>query len=107
MIEVAMSRERIEQAMKEAGWKLDAGFVDHLVVGHDTVVSILAYPWSWEADDPAFEISHEEKDITYWVRGVPTPQRAIQLIEENGGPPEEERGKPRGAVGGNEGGRSR
>lgn len=81
--------------MEETGWKLDAGFADHLVVGQDTVVSILAYPWAWETDDPAFEISHEEKDTTYWVREIPIPQRAIELIEENGGPPEEERGKPR------------
>lgn len=101
-----MSREAIERAMEEAGWKVDAGFVDHLVVGHDSIVSLLAYPWAWEADDPAFEISHEEKDTTYWVREVPTPPRAIQLIEENGGPPEEERGKPHAAAGGDEGRRS-
>ena len=81
--------------MEEAGWKIDAGFGDHLVVGQDTIVSILAYPWAWEADDPAFEISHEGKDTTYWVREIPIPRRAIELIEENGGPSEEERGKPR------------
>lgn len=102
-----MSREEIERAMEEAGWKLDAGFIDHLVVGHDTVVSILAYPWAWETDEPAFEISHEEKYTTYWVREVPIPQDAIRLIEENGGPPEEERDKPREADNRNEGGRSR
>ena len=101
-----MSREEIERVMQEAGWKLDAGFVDHLVVGHDSVVSILAYPWAWEGEDPAFEISHEAKDATYWVRGVPTPRRAIELIEENGGPPEEERGKPHRADGADEGMRS-
>ena len=94
--EVAMSREGIERAMEEAGWKLDAGFVDHLVVGHDSVVSILAYPWAWEADDPAFEISHEENNTTYWVREIPTPSRAVELIEENGAPAEQERGKPSG-----------
>ncbi len=104
---MTMSREEIERAMKEAGWMLDAGFVDHLVVGHDSVVSILAYPWAWEVEDPAFEISHEVKNTTYWVRGIPTPQRAIELIEENGGPPEEKRGKPGEPSDVNEGGRSR
>lgn len=93
-----MSRDGIERAMEEAGWKLDAGFVDYLVVGHDSVVSILAYPWAWEDDDPVFEISHEVNDTTYWVREIPTPWRAVELIEENGGPPEEERGKPRRPV---------
>lgn len=90
-----MSRNEIEQAMEEAGWKLDGGFVDHLIVGHDDKVSILTYPWAWEINDPAFEISHEVKDTTYWVREIPTPRRAVELIGENGGPPEEERGKPR------------
>ena len=102
-----MGREEIERAMEQAGWKLDAGFVDELVVGHDSVVSILAYPWTWEADDPAFEISHEVEDATYWVREIPTPQRAMKLVEENGGPAEEERGRPREPENGNEGGRSR
>ena len=97
-----MSREEIERAMEEAGWKLDAGFVDHLVVGHDSVVSILAYPWAWEADEPAFEISHEVKNTTYWVREIPNLGRAVELVEANGGPAEEERGKPRGPVDGNE-----
>ena len=96
-----MSREEIERAMEEAGWKVDAGFVDHLVVGHDGVVSILAYPWAWEADDPAFEISHEVKNTTYWVREIPNLGRAVELVEANGGPPEEERGKSRGPAHGN------
>ena len=102
-----MGREEIERAMEEAGWKLDAGFVEELVIGHDSVVSILAYPWAWEDDDPAFEIYHEVKNTTYWVRQIPAPGRAIELIEENGGPPEEERGKAREPDDRDEGGRSR
>ena len=96
-----MSRKRIEQSMEEAGWKLDAGFLDQLVVGHDSVVSILAYPWVWEDEDPAFEISHELNGTTYWVREIPAPQQAVKLIEENGGPPEEERGRHHNLVGDN------
>ena len=94
-----MSRERIERIIEEAGWKLDAGFIDQLIVGHDSVVSILVYPWAWEHDDPAFEISHELKNTTYWVREIPSPQRAVELIEEHGGPPEEERGNPHNPTG--------
>lgn len=83
--------------MEEVGWRIDAGFLDELVVGHDSIVSLLVYPWAWENDDPAFEISHEAKDTTYWVREIPTPQRATELIEEHGGPPDEERGSRRGS----------
>ena len=96
-----MNREEIERAMEEAGWKVDAGFVDGLVVGHDSVVSILAYPWAWEGDDPAFEIFHEVNDTTYWVRSIPVPRRAIELVEESGRP-EVERSGPRKAASGDE-----
>ena len=69
-------------------------------------MSILAYPWSWEADDPVFELSHETKNTTYWVREIPLPRQAVELVEENGGPPEEERGNPHKPASGNEGERS-
>jgi hypothetical protein len=32
--------------------------------------------------------------MTYWVRAIPTPRQALVLLEEHGGPPEEERGNP-------------
>ena len=92
-----MTREEIEQAFVDAGWQLDGGFAEHLVVGHDNeYLSILAYSWAWETDDPFFELcDHEgEEDITYWVREIPTPQRAGELLREYGGPVEEERGNP-------------
>ena len=92
--------------MEEVGWKLDAGFVDDLVVGHDGVVSILAYPWAWDDDDPAFELFHEVEGTTYWVREVPTLRRALDLVERYGGPPEEQRGRAREAADGHEAERS-
>ena len=101
-----MNREEVEQTIQKAGWKLDAGFLNELVIGHDSVVSILAYPWSWGGEEPAFEISHEEKETTYWVREIPTPRRAIELIEAHGGPPEEERGSPRNQAEANKGKKS-
>ena len=32
--------------------------------------------------------------MTYWVWTIPTPRQALVLLEEHGGPPEEERGNP-------------
>jgi len=92
-----MTREEIEQAFLGAGWQLDGGFAEHLIVGYDNDrLSILAHSWAWETDDPFFELCDHrgEEDITYWVREIPTPQRAAHLLAECGGPVEEERGNP-------------
>ena len=89
-----MTKEDIEQALVEAGWKLDDGFSGHLTIGEDHYLSILAPRWTWEAGDPAFELCDGERSLTYWVRKVPTPRQAATLLAEHGGPPEEERGKP-------------
>jgi hypothetical protein len=46
------------------------------------------------AYDPAFELLDRRRVMTYWVRVIPTPRQAAVLLEEYGGPPEEERGNP-------------
>jgi hypothetical protein len=92
-----MNKEEIEQAFAGAGWQLDGSFAERLLVGHDDDrLSILAHSWVWGTDEPIFELcDHEgEEDITYWVREVPTPERAAELLREYGGPVEEERGNP-------------
>ena len=43
---------------------------------------------------PVFELSSDGEDLTYWIDAIPTPEQASKLIEENGGPSEEERGNP-------------
>jgi hypothetical protein len=89
-----VSREEIEYALVDAGWELDGSFSDHLLVGEDGDLSILVPRWAGEMDDPVHELCDGEREITYWVREVPTPQHAAMLLEEHGGPPEEERGNP-------------
>ena len=68
-----------------------------LVVGNaeELPLSILAYGAMVGTDDPAFELLDRERGTTYWVRVVPTPRTARVLIHRYGGPPEEQRGKPR------------
>ena len=89
-----MTRQEIERAIEEAGWRLDSGFADYLILGHDDRASIMSPRWAWNLDSPVFELSDELKDVTYWITEIPTPQEATELLEEHGGPPEEEWGNP-------------
>jgi hypothetical protein len=89
-----MTREEIEQAMEEAGWDVDEGFSAYLLVGNNTTVSILAHKWVWDTEAPVFELSNEETGLTYWVKEIPTPDEAQDLINEHGRPADEEYGNP-------------
>jgi hypothetical protein len=64
------------------------------MVGNRGKLSILAYESCVGAYDPAFELLDRRRVMTYWVRVIPTPRQAAVLLEEYGGPPEEERGNP-------------
>jgi hypothetical protein len=86
-----MTPEQIRQALTEAGWGLEGSFYESLIVGHDDQVSILAYSWVWEKDRHVFKLSDERKErVFYWVHAIPTPWQAKLLLDEHGGPPEEE-----------------
>jgi hypothetical protein len=85
--------KQIERALTKAGWQIDGGFSAYLIVGHDGYdVSILAHNWVWDANKPVFELSGDGEDLTYWIDEIPTPKQGRRLLEENGGPSEEERG---------------
>jgi hypothetical protein len=86
-----MANKELEQRIASAGWEIDDGFSGHLVIGDDSSnnVSIVAYLDGWDSDDPFFELLDHETDVAYWVRDVPTPQQAAQMLQENGKPPEE------------------
>jgi hypothetical protein len=83
-------REELEQRLLDAGWDLDAGFEDYLLIGHDGErVSLLAHREHWGTDNPLFEILDHEDMTTYWMHEVPSPQQATQLLREHGKDPEE------------------
>jgi hypothetical protein len=85
-------RKDIENRFASAGWHLDGGFADHLVIGYsDDGLSILARKEAWEADDdPVFELIDHERDLTYGVWEIPTPDEAQEMLRELGKPPAEE-----------------
>ena len=83
--------KELEQSITSAGWEIDDSFSGHLVIGDGSNkhVSIVAYLDGWDSSDPLFELLDHETDVTYWVRDVPTPQQAAEMLWEHGKPPEE------------------
>lgn len=86
-----MSPDEIENRFASAGWHLDGGFADYLVIGYDQDgLSILARKEAWETDedDPVFELMDHERNLTYGVWEIPTPEEAREMLLEHGQSPE-------------------
>jgi hypothetical protein len=84
------TQEEIEQRLVVAGWELNGGFSEHLVIGHDGNHSILVDLRSWDGNDPAYELYDARCHLSYWVNWIPTPKRGATLLKEQGELPEEE-----------------
>ena len=91
-----MTPEQTGQALTQAGWRLDGGFSEYLIVGHDDdhYTSIVVHNWVWEKDTHVFKLSDAQIRRVYWVHAIPTPWQARLLLDEHGGdsPEEEELG---------------
>jgi hypothetical protein len=86
-----MTPEQIGQALIQAGWSLNGGFSDYLIVGHDNNhTSIIAHSWVWEKDTHVFELSDARTRHVYWIHAIPTPWQTKLLLDEQGDSPEEE-----------------
>ena len=84
-----MNRDELEQRLAHAGWNLDGSFSGYLLIGYTDDLSLLVSEEAYETSDPTFEIIDHERNTTYWVREIPTPQQAQQLLDEHGELPEE------------------
>ena len=88
----SVDSKAIEQRFVRAGWEVDGSFSEHLIVGHDgDSLSILDYPQAGETEeDPVFELIDHERNLTYGIQEIPSPQQAAQLLRKHGQPPEED-----------------
>ena len=85
-----MHREEIEQRFASAGWSIDGGFAEYLVIGYcGDEMSLLSHPQTWGEDDPVFVILDHDRVITRFVYGVPTPLQAAKLLQDHGKAPDE------------------
>ena len=83
-----MNRNELKQRLVRAGWNLDDSFSGYLIIGYTNDLSVLAPEEAWDTEDPIFEIIEHERNATYWVNEVPTPQQAQELLQEHAEPPE-------------------
>ena len=80
-----MDREEIEQRFVSAGWSIDGGFAEYLVIGYfGDGMSLLSHPETRGDDDPVFIILDHDRVITHFVYGVPTPLQAAKLLQDHG-----------------------
>ena len=88
-----MDPKEVKQQFASAGWDIDDSFSGYLVIGYEEDnLSIVAHPEEVfeTAEDPLFELIDHEQYANHWVREIPTPQQASQMLREHGEPPEEE-----------------
>jgi hypothetical protein len=80
-----VSPEEIESSFTSAGWHLDGSFEHYMVIGYtDDGLSILAGKEAWDTDyDPVFELIDHERERTYEVHEIPTPQQAKKMLQEH------------------------
>jgi hypothetical protein len=76
-----VDKQAIERSFTRAGWELDGSFSEYLVIGSKSdILSILAYEQAGEPEDPVFELIDHERNLTYRVQQIPSPQQAAQLL---------------------------
>ena len=81
----SVDTEAIEQSFASAGWDIDGGFSEYLIIGYNgDGLSILAHREGWETEDTVFELIDHERNLTYSVQEIPTPQQAGKLLQEHG-----------------------
>jgi hypothetical protein len=88
-----MYPEEIERSFVEAGWEVP-GASRYPIVGNNGDLSIVAHEQYAQSADPVFEIAVGMRMLSHWSREIITPLQAAALLDERGGPPEEERGNP-------------
>jgi len=89
----------LERQVASAGWVIDSGFSEPLIIGNAAGLCILLRERSWQGTDTEYELYDVEKNVACWVRAIPTPFSAARLLQEYGQTPAvEERGKTHKAV---------
>ncbi len=69
-----MNEQRLHQEVDSAGWEADGTFSEHLVIGNKGNLCLIIPSWVEGSDDPIYELYDVEKNHSYWVQYILTPQ---------------------------------
>ena len=94
-----MVKERQAQGVANTSVDVEGIYPEPLAIGDDGDLNVSVRSWTWGSGGPEYELHDAEKNVSYWVLEMPSPQKAAELLREHGGPPEEERGKPHRTTG--------
>lgn len=89
-----MEREKLHKEVASAGWEPNGTFSEHLVIGNRGDLCLIIPSWVEVSNDPVYELHDVARNVSYWVREIPSPAKAAEILQEHGGPPEEEWGNP-------------
>jgi hypothetical protein len=84
-----VGQDNIDQKLADAGWEPDGTFSEHLAIGESGDLCILVRRSTWGTDEPTYELYDVDREVSYWVHEIPTPEQAAMLLEEHGQPLEE------------------
>ena len=82
-----MDRVALEMQVASAGWVIESGFSEQLIIGNAGDLCILLPEHSWQGTDTEYELYDVQKNVACWVRAIPTPYYAARLLKECGQTP--------------------
>ncbi len=85
------TEEEVHQQMISAGWEVDGSFSEHLAIGEAGNLCMIVSAWVLGSEKRMYELYDVSRHISHWVREVPTPEQAAELLNKHGKtPPVEE-----------------
>jgi hypothetical protein len=95
-----VKERQAQEGVANTSWDVGGIYPEPLAIGDDGGdLNVSVRSWTWGSDGPVYELHDAQKNVSYWVLEMPSPQKAAELLREHGGPPEEERGKPHRTTG--------
>jgi hypothetical protein len=77
--------KRLYQEVESAGWEPNGTFSDHLVIGNKGDLCLIIPSWIAQSNDPVYELHDVERNVSYWVREIPSPEKAAEILQQHGG----------------------